>query len=77
MPETRLAEAVGRALAEHRGRSGRSLKQIGDELGVAAASLSNIERGRDNPTLGRLERIAEAYGASLSIGLEEVVDGTP
>lgn len=69
-----LARAVGRALAEHRSRSGRTLKQIGDELGVAPASLSNVETGRANPTLARLARIAEAYGATLVI---EVIEAWP
>lgn len=62
-----LAEQVGRLLAAMREASGISRRGLAQELGISDTSLLEIEHGRANPTLDRLERLAEGYGVTLAI----------
>jgi len=63
-----LAEQVGDALRSARGD--RSQRSVARSLGIAGSTLNEIEQGRDNPTLDRLERLAEGYGVRLRIVAE-------
>ncbi len=63
-----LAEQVGDVLRSARGD--RSQRSVARDLGVAGSTLNEIEQGRDNPTLDRLERLAEGYGVRLRIVAE-------
>ena len=62
-------EHVGRMLCdrvrEMRRRRGWSLEQTSAACGVSRSMLSEIERGRANPTLAVAFRIAQAFGMSL------------
>jgi len=62
-------EHVGRMLCDRvrelRRKKGWSLEQTSAACGVSRSMLSEIERGRANPTLAVAFRIAQAFGMSL------------
>ena len=62
-------EHVGRMLCDRvrelRRKRGWSLEQTSAACGVSRSMLSEIERGRANPTLAVAFRIAQAFGMSL------------
>src|SRR3954447_5553544 len=62
-------EVVGRVLCDRvrelRRKRGWSLEQMGAACGVSRSMLSEVERGRANPTLAVAWRIARAFGMSL------------
>ena len=62
-------ESVGRLLCDRvrelRRKRGWSLEQTSAACGVSRSMLSEIERGRANPTLAVAFRIARAFGMSL------------
>jgi transcriptional regulator with XRE-family HTH domain len=60
-----LAEQIGTMLEEARGDTPR--RELARELGIAAPILFRIERGKENLTLARLERIAAGYGVELRV----------
>lgn len=72
-------EEAARRLGEmiRRERDGRfTVQQLAAEAGVAAGSLSQIERGKGNPSFKTLQRIADALG--LRIGdLVEATTASP
>ena len=47
-----------------------SQKELADLTGIDQSDISKIERGASNPTLGTLERIANALGGKLVISIE-------
>ncbi|HSU67865.1 MAG TPA: XRE family transcriptional regulator [Tepidisphaeraceae bacterium] len=74
-PPTELDdEPIGRRLCERvhelRRKKGWTLEQTSAACGVSRSMLSEIERGRANPTLAVAYRIAQAFGMSLG----ELVD---
>lgn len=58
------ARAVGMRIRRRRRELGLSLAALGREVGATRGHLSNVERGRDAPSLGLLCRLAEALGCS-------------
>lgn len=60
-----LSEQAGAVIRAARGD--RSQRATARELGIAANTLNELELGRDNPTLARLERVADALGIRLAI----------
>lgn len=67
-----LAPQVAEILVAARGDKSR--REMADDVGVAPATLAELERGEANPTLAYLERVAAAYGVGLSIVAVEVPD---
>ncbi len=67
-------EPIGRLLCQRvrelRRKRGWTLEQTSAACGVSKSMLSEIERGRANPTLAVAFRIAQAFG----MGLGEMVD---
>ena len=61
---------LGERVAQDRQLQGLTLEQLAAESGVSRSMLSQIERGRANPTLAVTQRIAQSFG--ISIG--ELVD---
>jgi transcriptional regulator with XRE-family HTH domain len=63
------AEAIGEVLCsrvrELRRKKGWTLEELSAACGVSRSMLSEIERGRANPTLAVAYRIALAFGMSL------------
>jgi len=69
--EEEAAQQLGEMI--RRERSGRfTLQQLAADAGIAAGSLSQIERGKGNPSFKTLQRIADALG--LRIG--DLVEAT-
>ena len=60
-----LARMVGAEL--ERARGDRSHKEIADALGWSKASVVGLEQGRANPTLARLEAVADVYGIEFVV----------
>lgn len=61
MQET-ISKSLGRRVRRIRQEKGLTLKQIEARVGVSATHVSEIERGNTSPTIGALERIADALG---------------
>ncbi len=56
---------------------GMSLSDVAEVSGIDKAALSRLESGQvDNPTLGTLERVANALGKSVRLALEDNRVGT-
>ena len=68
----RTAQTAGhlesaKAIAAARARAGLSQKELARLSGIDQSDLSKMERGMANPTVGMLERIAQATGGELRI----------
>ena len=62
MDEKRL---LGNRIREIRKRQGLSQEKLAERAGISAQYVSNIERGKENPTLDLLLRLSEALKVSL------------
>ncbi len=60
---------VGDTVAAARARKGISQKELSKATGIDQSDLSKIERGVANPSIGTLNRIAEALDAKLSVSI--------
>ena len=58
-------EAVGHELRGERTRQGRTLADVADDAGVSVAYLSEVERGRKEPSSEVLAAVAGAVGLRL------------
>lgn len=65
-----LLLAFGKHLAGLRKELGFSQLQLSLRAGLSKAYLSDLERGRRNPSLLTLERIASALGLPLTLLLD-------
>lgn len=65
------APAIGPALQGHRKARGLTLEQLAGLSGVSKSMLSEIERGRANPTFAVLWSLTRALG----VAFDELVDG--
>lgn len=59
----RMAEVFGKNVRRERRLKGLTLEAMADEVGLAYSYIGEIERGRKNPTLDVVERIAEVLEA--------------
>ena len=59
-------ESVGSELRTLRNRQGLSQRQLALRAGVSNATISLIEHGRTDPSLGLLKRILDALGVSFA-----------
>ena len=64
-PEPLWREAVGHELREERQDAGRTLADVAEEAGVSTQYLSEIERGRKEPSSEVLQAVAGALGLRL------------
>lgn len=55
-----ISKALGMRIRRIRHERGLTLKEIEATVGVSATHVSEIERGNTSPTIGALEKIAEA-----------------
>jgi transcriptional regulator with XRE-family HTH domain len=65
----KVQERVGLNVQNLRRGQGLSQEELADRAGIHQSYLSDIERGRRNPSLLVLARVAEALG----VDLEELV----
>ena len=56
---------LGKRIREIRKSQGISQEQLSERAGISAQYVSNIERGKENPTLDLLLRLAEALRVAL------------
>lgn len=61
---------LGRRIKQIRKRQGLTQEMLAEQAGISAQYVSNIERGKENPTLDLLLRLADA----LKIPLGELCD---
>lgn len=66
--ETR--EQLGRRIRDLRKKRGLTQEQLAEAASVDVKYLGNIERGRENPTIGILEKLAK----TLSVKLHQILD---
>ena len=62
-----LAAELGRLLTAERESRGLSRRAVAEAGGVAPNTLREVELGEANPTLARIEELAEVYGVELAI----------
>jgi transcriptional regulator with XRE-family HTH domain len=63
-------QLLGKRIAEIRKRERLSQEKLAERAGISAQYVSNIERGKENPTLDLLLGLADA----LKISLGEMCD---
>lgn len=56
---------LGKRIREIRKRQGLSQERLAERASISAQYVSNIERGKENPTLDLLLRVADALKVSL------------
>jgi transcriptional regulator with XRE-family HTH domain len=57
---------LGKRLRQLRRAAGRSLTEVGDHCGLSASFLSLVENGKSDITIGRLTRLVDVYGVSIT-----------
>jgi transcriptional regulator with XRE-family HTH domain len=70
----RLREAVGEALRRRRQAQGRTLREVAEAAGVSLTYLSEVERGRKEPSSEVLEAVCAALHLVLAELLFEVAE---
>lgn len=65
MAKTQLKVALGRVIADLRGKLGLSQERLAFEADVDRTRMGEIERGEANPTIDTLNKIATALGQTL------------
>lgn len=71
MSDNAISQEFGRRVAVMRRTQKITLDQLADRSGVSRSMLSQIERGKANPTLAVAARIADAFGLSIVHLIEE------
>ena len=66
-----LPQKVGRAIRRLRERRDESQEDFADRVGLHRTAMSALERGRTDPRLSSLERIARGLGVRVSELLRE------
>ncbi len=59
-PDTALVIGLGRAIKSARRDKGMTVERLGRDAGVSTGLISQLERGRGNPSFLTLQRLAEA-----------------
>lgn len=75
-----VREQFGRLLKERRAAQGLTQEELAARAGMSVPYLSDLERGRWNPSLAVLVDLARAFGIQLSellAGLVLEPDGEP
>ena len=60
-------DKIGRAIAERRMALGISVRELGARVGVNYTTLSLIENGRMNPSIGTLTKITDELGLTIEV----------
>jgi transcriptional regulator with XRE-family HTH domain len=64
-------------LRELRTQNGKRLKDVADAAGISVPYLSDLERGRTNPSMDTLQALARAYEISMQDLIAPVDFGGP
>lgn len=62
---------MGQAVWDARSKAGMTQSMLSKACGIDQSDLSKLERGLLNPSIGLLERIADALGMQLEIRFEQ------
>ena len=62
-----ITAKVGAEMQLARKISGLTQSELAEKSGVPQETISRIERGRSNPTLGTLEKLAKAMGVEITV----------
>ena len=60
-------DKIGRAIAERRMALGLSVRELGARVGVSYTTLSLIENGKMNPSIGTLTKITDELGLTIEV----------
>jgi len=63
-------EQLGRRIRDLRKKRGLTQERLAEAASVDVKYLGNIERGRENPTIGTLEKLA----TTLSVKMQQMFD---
>lgn len=61
-----IKRLIGMRIRDLRKSSGRSQEALAGEMGISPKYLSSIERGKENPTLDTLIRLAQSLDLDIS-----------
>ncbi|WP_461093337.1 helix-turn-helix domain-containing protein [Spirosoma gilvum] len=64
---TDIKQKVGQQIREARKAKGMTLREVGDQLGVAEATVSRYELGSQNLTVATLKKIADVLGMEFGV----------
>lgn len=67
-----LREVIGEVLRRHRTRQGRTLRDVSAAAAVSLGYLSEVERGKKEPSSELLAAICEALRVPITLLLREV-----
>lgn len=65
--EARLAFELGNAVRQRRLALGLTQTELAERAGLTQPALSRLESGGPTPTIGVLDRLAQALGAKLKV----------
>jgi y4mF family transcriptional regulator len=65
-------KTIGQAIKERRGVLNITQRELAEIAGVGINTLTKIERGEANPSLGVLGRILDALGLEIKIGISSM-----
>ena len=67
MTSSNNIDKIGRAIAERRMALGLSVRELGARVGVNYTTLSLIENGRMNPSIGTLTKLTDELGLTIEV----------
>src|SRR5690348_13645829 len=65
------ALGIGARLADLRSQHRYSIRRLANEAGVSASLVSDVERGKVEPSISTLKRLAAALGTTLAFFFSE------
>jgi transcriptional regulator with XRE-family HTH domain len=68
--------SIGIRLAELRKEHRYSIRKLAERAGVSASLISDVERGKVEPSISTLKRLSDALGTTLTFFFSEPVDGS-
>jgi DNA-binding XRE family transcriptional regulator len=69
--------ALGSSLRQRRIDAGVTQRELGERIGFRQPAVARIEAGRQTPTIGTLQRMAEALGCDLVVRIPRCAGGRP
>jgi len=69
-------EALGKRIKQRRQVLGLSIRELASLTGLSKTTISQIERGASNPTLGVLQTIFEYLNLELTMAVKTVNNKT-
>jgi len=68
--------SIGRRLADLRKEHHYSIRKLADRAGVSASLISDVERGKVEPSISTLKRLSSALGTTLTYFFTEPAEQT-